>query len=378
MFKNIVLFSLLILILICLIILIFKISKLIKYLKDKNGKKNLPEILITLGISTMAVGYVGGFDKVLLIIALLLKRTDLDKIANFNPIIFFSGIIILIIGIVTYYFRTDYMCILNINAYSKLNLDKDNSIFKGKKVEEKEIDIVDIYLNRFKPDYNSEYMKDILRIVKNDVLAFKFESKGRKCGYTGIAPVPIVMYAGSFLDRIKIDEYIEFDNKCTKEHYLLNDNSEKYQKLKLFSDLNSISKNFEEVVLAISITNSIEDNQLIQFGNIPKIHLKIDKVGDNAIKSKKQLIEYVNLIIEYAEKISRLFPNLKRINLVCSAQSCLALEIGRMCPEGTRISEIVCYQFEIKDTIKYPWGIVINGDNSGDFINRKEVSKCTI
>ena len=106
MFKNIVLFSLLILILICLIILIFKISKLIKYLKDKNGKKNLPEILITLGISTMAVGYVGGFDKVLLIIALLLKRTDLDKIANFNPIIFFSGIIILIIGIVTYYFKT--------------------------------------------------------------------------------------------------------------------------------------------------------------------------------------------------------------------------------------------------------------------------------
>lgn len=361
------------------IIAIFQGYKVLKSIgNNENFKGSISQVLISIGISTMCAGYVGGFDRVLLLVGMILERKDLENIASFNSMVFITGVCILILGVIINYIDKNYIYVLNINAYSKKNIEKEQLDIGIKNIKEKEIDIINTYTKRFKPNYDEEYMKDIIEVVKDNVTAFKYESRGRKSGYTGIAPIPIIMYAGAFMDRIKIDEYIEFDNRDTKKYYKLIEKDKKYSKMKVLTNFNSIDKQATEIVLAVSVTQKIKDSQLIQFGSIDKVHLSIKNVGDNSIKSKKQLKQYTNQVIETAEELGRIMPNLKKIHLVCSAQSCLALEIGRMCPEGTRISEIICYQFEINANIKYPWGIVINGDGRGRFIKGREVGQCMI
>ena len=46
--------------------------------------------------------------------------------------------------------------------------------------------------------------------------AFRNETSKITKGYTGIAPIPFIMYAGTFLNRVKINEYYEYDKIKTK------------------------------------------------------------------------------------------------------------------------------------------------------------------
>lgn len=348
-----------------------KIHKSIK--NNESYGSSISQILINTGIITMGSAYIGGFDRLLLLVSIILERKDLETVASFNLTVFISGLAMIALGVIAGYVDKNYICVLNINAYSKTTIGKEKINIGFRNIKEEEVDIINTYRKRFKPNYNEQYMKDILEDIENHMSKFKYESKGKKTGYTGIAPIPIVMYAGSCIDRMRIDEFIEFDNKNTKEYYKLSNEKKTYPKMNILTDFNSLNKQNTEVILIVSVTREIKDSQLIQFGDIDKVHLSIKKTGDNSIKSKKQLKEYTRLITDTAEELGRIMPNLKTIHLVCSVQSCLALELGRMYPEGTRNSEIICYQFECREEIKYPWGIVINGDNRGVFIKGGDV-----
>ena len=186
------------------------------------------------------------------------------------------------------------------------------------------------------------------------------------------------MYAGTFLDRVTINEYFEYDKIDSKDYYVLkNKKIKNYPKLELKTELDKLDKKKTNVVLAISITQKITDEQLKQFyEDCNIIKLEINNPHDNTIKYKPQLNQYVNTIFDVIEEISRTIPNIKIINIVCSCQSCLALEVGKRSIDSTRIPQIISYQFENQNTnIKYPWGIVINGDAKGKLIKVKEVAK---
>ena len=88
--------------------------------------------------------------------------------------------------------------------------------------------------------------------------------------------------------------------------------------------------------------------------------------------------EYVNNIFDTIEKISQKLNNIKTVNIVCSSQSCLALEMGKRSVDSTRIPEIISYQFENQSNIKYPWGIVINGKNKGKLIKVEDVKELNV
>ena len=137
--------------------------------------------------------------------------------------------------------------------------------------------------------------------------------------------------------------------------------------------------NKSNFVIAISITRNITDTQLKQFEekfNI--IKLEVDEPYDNKIRYKEQLNEYVNSIFDLIEKTSQMFNNIKSINVICSSQSCLALEMGKRSVDTTRIPEIISYQFENQSDIKYPWGIVINGKNKGKLIKVEDVKEVNV
>ena len=104
--------------------------------------------------------------------------------------------------------------------------------------KEREIDFVKIYKKMFAPTLNKEVFECIKEDIQEKITAFKNESKEVKRGYTGIAPIPFIMYAGTFLQREVIDEYYEFDKKETETYYKLTKNKKAdTPKIKLYTDI---------------------------------------------------------------------------------------------------------------------------------------------
>ena len=237
--------------------------------------------------------------------------------------------------------------------------------------KERELNFQNIYNRIFKKRKDDESVQCILEQIKEDVTGFKNESKGLKKGYTGIAPIPFIMYAGTFLNREKIDKYYEYDKKkCLYSE--LSNKKESYPRLLIDTNINNLNENKKEITLVISITQKIQDDDIKQFirrSNVVKLHT--EKIQDNIIISVKQLDEYTNLVFDTIQKIKDKLGNISKINMIISSQSCFALEIGKRSADNTRLPQIVSYQFEQQNKIKYPWGIIINSDNANKLVKEE-------
>lgn len=354
----------------------------LKFIRGKKEQSSIGTILMAgIGFISQATG--NWQDTLVKIVAIINNRNDINELVeDFNLYYFFLGIFLIIVAVVLNFYSKRKVCVLNINGYMRQRIEP---YFKLKKdirndFREREINFVNIYKKIFYNRLDNESCECILEQIEEQVNEFKSETIEGKRGYTGIAPIPFIMYAGTFLEREEIDDYYEFDKIDTKNYYKLeHKKNKKYPKLKLKTKLEDLDMNKSNFVIAISITRNIIDKQLKQFEekyNI--IKLEVDKPYDNTIRYKEQLNEYVNIIFDLIEKISQMFNNIKSINVICSSQSCLALEIGKRSVDTTRIPEIVSYQFENQSDIKYPWGIVINGKNKGKLIKVEDVEEVNV
>lgn len=355
-----------------IIVIIFTLLILWKIFKKKD--ENISNIaFFTLG-STLILN--AGGDKWDLILKGLAITNDREyafqMIQDFKWQYFILGIILIgISAFLTYYKKTNVK-ILNINGYFKRNLDeyieKNKDISKN--IREYEINIIDIYKRLFKDNLDNDSYQCIIGKIQEDVNAFKNLSESGKKGYTGIAPIPFIMYAGTFLERQKFDEYYEFDKKEKQTYYKLEDKKIKiYPKLRVEQEIKDLDKNKKDVVIAISITSKITNEQLIQFNKkCNVVNIGIEHPCDNAIKSKKQLIEYTNKIFDIIQTIFEMHGQIENVHIVCSSQSCLAIEMGKRSIDDTRLPQIIIYQFEAQGEVKYPWGIKLNGKEKGKLI----------
>lgn len=346
-------------------------------LRKRKKEEGFADILSAIGVMLISNSSPANIDKIILLIASLKGCDNVDEFSiSFNYYYFFIGLVLVLISEFLKQYSKKRIYVLNINGYVYKRLE---NYFKSLKMnnfefKEREIDFVKIYKKMFAPTLNKEVFECIKEDIQEKITAFKNESKEVKRGYTGIAPIPFIMYAGTFLQREVIDEYYEFDKKETETYYKLTKNKKAdTPKIKLYTDITSLNKLNSEMVLAISLTQKISDEDLSQFSNLDKVRIGIDSPKDNTIKSKEQLNEYKNFIIETIENISKENSNLKRIHLIYSGQSCLPLEIGKSSIDDTRLVEIISYQYERQNDIKYPWGIIINGSNKGELINVLEV-----
>lgn len=131
--------------------------------------------------------------------------------------------------------------------------------------------------------------------------------------------------------------------------------------------MNSIANlGLEELVIAISLTTQISDTDMVQF-TCPQINLALKTPKDYTIKYIDQLNQYAFTIYNLLNEAQTTFPNLKKIHLVYSGQSCLAFEVGKRI-EDRRWAEIINYHYERTTIKKYPWGIIINGTKAGQFV----------
>ena len=363
------------------IILLGIIYILVKFIKGKK-EQGFIAMIFTTGVAILNQASGNWQDTLVKIIAIIWQRTDINELTEeFNLYYFFFGAFLIITAIILNLCSRKKVCVLNINGYLNQKIEpylKKDKNFRND-FREREINFINIY-NKFRNKLDREDCECILEKIEEEVKAFKNETIELKRGYTGIAPIPFIMYAGTFLEREKIDEYYEFDKTDSNDYYKLeNKKTKSYPKLNLKTKLEDLDTNKNNLVIAISTTKKITDGQLEQFADECNIiKLEVDSPYDNTIKYKKQLNEYVNIIFDTIEEISQKLNHIKTINIVCSSQSCLALEIGKRSVDTTRIPQIVSYQFENQSDIKYPWGIVINGRNKGNLINVEDVKKINV
>lgn len=205
--------------------------------------------------------------------------------------------------------------------------------------------------------------KDINYVVnKQDSFIKEFENKlinGEKCGYMGLAHTPLILRAGYKIgdgSKIKI-----FHKKRDFEYYeALNDEE---NNMLIGIDRKEINKRSDELILGISTTFEINDNDLkiLKPQNKNLIIFKTEDLGYDVITSQKQIECYV----AYIMKIVRDFVksnNINKIHMVISSSVALTFCLGQAISE-TYDPEIIIYHYESKNPKKYPWGMLLFNDS---------------
>lgn len=361
-------------IIIILLSIITAISLVVIFNQIKNNRKqeSYATMVFGTGISVALAASSDWIDKFLVGIGVIAKyENPVELGGSFNWAFFILGCILISISIFIYLYSKKKFYVLNINAYTSRRIEDEISKLKSDNSDfrEREIDVIKIYQRIFSKRLDKTSYECIKSEIDEKVLAFKYETKGIKRGYTGIAPIPFIMYAGTLLNRVDINEYFEFNKKTNNEYYSLSNKKEEYPELKIKTDLSELDISKNEVLIAISLTQKIEDNVLGQFmDKCNLVRIEVDNPKDNTIKNKIQLMNYMDIIIKTIEEIKRVIPNLK-INMVYSGQSCLALELGKAFFDETRMPTVAIYHYDFQQQVnKYPWGIIINGSDKGKLI----------
>jgi hypothetical protein len=345
---------------IAILVFIIGVIFAIRHFLQRQREEALSDILIMSGLELIITSF-GTFDDKLFA---FLRNTD----AQNNYVQLVVGIILLSAGIGFLFYIKNRLYILNINGYFDRRIEQHHhdlnlSTFEFK---EREID----FKRLFRKSMDNNLVMEIQEEISEKISAFKNESKDKSRAYTGIAPIPFIFFAGKLFTREKIDRYFEYD-KFNSTYYsltLCKSKRKPYTPLQLKTPINldAESVQSEEVVLAVSVSQSILDSHLTQF-TCPIIHMSINEPTDNAIRYTDQLESYTKALYDTLIDIPSHFPNIKRIHLLYSGQSCLAFETGKLI-DDQRMVEIINYHYVQTDTPKYPWGIILNGEQKGTLI----------
>ncbi|WCN36487.1 SAVED domain-containing protein [Aneurinibacillus uraniidurans] len=333
----------------------------VKHMINMQSEQAVADFIMTVGIELIVTSFGTFDDKVFAFLSHNEVQNNLVQLG--------TGGVLFLIGLFLMFHVKNKMYIMNINGMfhqRKIENHHKDVGMNSFQFKEKEIDFV----RQYGRGVNEHISNDIVEEIEQKVNAFKMESKDKKRGYTGVASIPFVMMAGKFFERERMDEYFEY-NKFEQTYYQLIKKPfrKSYPQLTTqvqdpFASIDAST--CDEVVVAISLTAQISDEQLSQF-NCPCIHLAVSGSTDNLIIYKEQLQEYVNTAYNLLMKVDRKLPKLQNIHLVISGQSCFAFELGKLIDDN-RMKAIVNYQYNVQSTPKYPWGIVLNGQRKGQFI----------
>jgi hypothetical protein len=363
----------LVLAVIMILIVVSSIGGIIAF-KKKKKEEAISSMLFAGGMTLITSASSDMLNGIVVSIGIMKGYSNVSELKDgFNSYYFVTGVLMVIAAVYLYFLQTQKLHILNINSYYDQRIENYSSklrmsIYDFKEIE---VDTINIYKELFQPTYDNNAFITLKNIIEKKVTAFKTETSKLKKGYTGIAPIPLIVYAGTFLERTIIDEYFEFDKINTQCYYKLKKNKlfKKFDQLEISGDV-EIQNQVKEVVIAVSLTQKIENSELNQFKNLKLIELGLKTQKDNAISNVHQLKEYTNNILDLIEKVSKTNSSIKKIHLIVSGQSCLALELGKRFVDVTRLPEIICYQYDRQNNngIYYPWGVAINGNRKGDLI----------
>lgn len=203
---------------------------------------------------------------------------------------------------------------------------------------------------------NKSQWKSLRAQIEDTIAVFCNKDFGKS--FTGMAPIPLSMFAGTCYKSQAISSFIEYDNK--NDVYRRLDKSRKFPELKVITQ-DCVGS--EDVVVAISTTSRIADADIEQF-KCPLVRIECEECHDNRITSLVQLKEYVECISRQLERLSK--HDIKRIHLICATQSSLAFVLGeKIAHMQNRLAEIISYHYVSSEKPCYVKGIIIAGANRG-------------
>lgn len=345
-------------------------SLLIDFIKE-NKETTIPDAIISAGLALIVPS---AFDSVINTVLTLSGKGILDGINPYVSLI--SGFILFFVGISLRKNLKEKIHVLNMHGLTPRDISDASAIKELKladyKVKEQVIDFIpffdegriDCKINGF-----------ICRQIEKDVIKFTAKISDDIGCFTGMAPIPYTIYAGTFMENANIKRYFEYDGRSGQKKYYELKKTTRKQKKNGWSHLekgfpNLINRDSAEIVLAISISHDITDENLIQFSGKDIVRLGIQGTADNIIQSKDQLEEYSRVIYDCINTdIDDMYPVLQKIHLVAAIPSCVSIEIGKNI--GLRVNRnvnIIAYHFMRTSTPLYKFGVCVNGNNKGHYI----------
>jgi hypothetical protein len=358
-----------------LIFLIIVFSLIIKMVIEKKDN-SVPSSLMWLGVMYISKNILTIEDKFFSLVASYLG-IELT-VSEYSSQDFGFGLLLILISVILSYKLNERIHILNMLGIRKKEISDEKSKSDLKiadyKLKEQLLDIIPLFQNG--ECINSKVNASIITQIKEDVFKFAGKSKDKGGCFTGLAPIPYTIFAGTFLGEANINRYFEFNRNEGETYYELKEKTpfKKKQWDSLELEKPETMENATDVVLALSISHRVLDTDLEQFKGLQRIHLGLPAPKDNVIQYKEQLIEYKKSIYNCLDvTLKEWFPNLKTIHLVASIPSCMSLEIGKTIGMGTnRMADIISYHYIHSCPIKYPFGVYVSGTKKGDLVKVKE------
>lgn len=356
--KNYIILVAAIIIVLSIVVLAVK-----KCFMKSNAETDISTTMITSGISLMVAAFPGTKELVLSFVA---EMADKDITYETDPAMIICGVILITFGILYKINIRDRIYILNMFGIPVQKEISDDSNIKDLKladfkVKEILIDFVDVFNINMTQKTNEIIVKKIQKVCT----AFINRSNGFKSCFTGMAPIPYTILAGTYLASGKVRRYFEYRRADSKYYELSKRKKKNYQKLNTIypdhPDIGAI-----EVVVALSVTRKVQKIDLNQFGTMDIIEIGLSMPDDNIIKSLAQLDEYAGELLNQIEGLKQKYPSIQKVHFVASIPSCLSIEIGKRFALNThRLPQIISYHFVNSGTPKYPFGIIVSDGAAG-------------
>lgn len=247
--------------------------------------------------------------------------------------------------------------ILGHSTLGKTQLKLNEESLKILELNVEELDLIED-IKIIKGNYNM--LQSV--VTKQDNYIEKFKNKINntdKYGYMGISHTPLILRAGYEIgDETK---FALFHKKRNVDYYEELNISDIYTPIKI--EKKSVKDNCRELIVAISTTFIIEDNQLniLHPENKSIIKFKTDELGFDVITSEKQVENYVSYILREIRQI-RSNKGITKIHMVISSSVAFTFALGQGLSNHYD-PEVIIYHFDLNNPKKYPWGISLFKDS---------------
>lgn len=332
---------------------------------DKDGEKTTADNLIAAAVDVIIASLPSCSDSILHFLYNWLHIQKTVGEEGFSPRWLIAiGLLLLVVGVILKVIDAAASCVI-LNMPGTIHHTKADGMLKALKCQNcDEIETNTANCQTEMHRLSQTRANAIIADIQNQMERFNREAKSKRC-FTGMAPIPFIIYAGTKHRGSDIRYYLEF-NKATQEYTKLN-NGKKFPKL-LRPTINAVEAT--EIVVAVSTTAIINETNTSQF-KLPVFSLSLEEPKDNAIFSKRQLNAYINETVTFISEVCKKNSQIKRVHLLLATQACFAYAFGKsLVLMQNRVPQIVSYHYT---SPSYKVGITINGSSAGQIEKVKEV-----
>lgn len=341
-------------------IIIWLFIKAIFYLYCSNEEETISDKMISGGIALLGATVPSSFDPILKFLYDFLRIQESEAETGVSLWVLIAlGLLLLIIGIVLKILDSKAKYVI-LNMPGTIHHTKMDGLLKPLRISNcEEIETSTSGCQIEMPKLSQTRANDILKDIQLQMERFNRQSHCKRC-FTGMAPIPFVVYAGTKHRGNDINYYLEY-NRATQKYTKLN--GEKHYPALHKPVITAVNTN--EIVVKVSTTARVNEVDTRQF-KTSVFSLGIEDPKDNAIFSKRQLNEYVNETVTFISDVCKNNSGITRVNLLMATQACFAYALGKALVQmQNRVPEIVSYHYIVPS---YKVGLVVNGNSSGKVI----------